>query len=240
MAKENKRKLSNNYEVSGFSWLLGNSLSTFCFWCDEARWRTSNLVKQRWNVHLVWRSEWGYWHWEFVPGKNQKLHSQANLGVKSVVTHNFSYSLIHSFQTLTDDNGDSTSASLLDLFRTPKMRKYTLILMFNWWVSSETLSWCSPDNFFKVSHIEGFRLGRFTSAVVYQGLIMRVGITGGNIYIDFLISGLVEFPAAFLILFTIERIGRRLPFSAANVVAGVSCLITACIPDSETYFCQQD
>lgn len=74
---------------------------------------------------------------------------------------------------------------------------------------------------------------RFTSAVVYQGLIMRLGIAGGNIYIDFLISGLVEFPAAFLILFTIERIGRRLPFAAANIVAGASCLIAACIPDSK-------
>uniref|UniRef100_A0A673YNB4 Solute carrier family 22 member 3 n=1 Tax=Salmo trutta TaxID=8032 RepID=A0A673YNB4_SALTR len=72
----------------------------------------------------------------------------------------------------------------------------------------------------------------FTSAIVYQGLIMRVGIAGGNVYIDFLISGLVEFPAAFLILFTIDRIGRRLPFATANIVAGVSCFITAMIPDS--------
>lgn len=74
---------------------------------------------------------------------------------------------------------------------------------------------------------------RFTSAVVYQGLIMRLGILGGNVYIDFLISGLVEFPAAFLILFTIERIGRRLPFAAANIVAGAACFITAFIPEGE-------
>uniref|UniRef100_A0A3B4F7R6 Solute carrier family 22 member 3 n=1 Tax=Pundamilia nyererei TaxID=303518 RepID=A0A3B4F7R6_9CICH len=101
-------------------------------------------------------------------------------------------------------NSESTSASLLDLIRTPNMRKHTFILMFNW----------------------------FTSAVVYQGLVMRLGIAGGNVYIDFLISGLVEFPAAFLILFTIERIGRRLPFATANIVAGASCFIAAFIPDS--------
>lgn len=74
---------------------------------------------------------------------------------------------------------------------------------------------------------------RFTSAVVYQGLIMRLGILGGNVYIDFLISGLVEFPAALLILFTIERFGRRIPFASANIVAGAACFITALIPDSE-------
>ncbi|XP_030576886.1 solute carrier family 22 member 2-like [Archocentrus centrarchus] len=107
-------------------------------------------------------------------------------------------------EALTDGEGESASASLLDLIRTPKMRKHTLILMFNW----------------------------FTSAVVYQGLIMRVGIAGGNVYIDFLISGLVEFPAAFLILSTIERVGRRLPFATANIVAGASCIIAAFIPDS--------
>uniref|UniRef100_A0A3P9JMD9 Solute carrier family 22 member 3 n=1 Tax=Oryzias latipes TaxID=8090 RepID=A0A3P9JMD9_ORYLA len=112
--------------------------------------------------------------------------------------------LSKNIQTLTDDeaSSSSSSASLLDLFRTPNMRKHTFILMFN-----------------------------FTSAVVYQGLIMRVGIAGGNVYMDFFISGLVEFPAALLIIFTIERIGRRLPFASSNIVAGVSCLVTAFIPD---------
>lgn len=72
--------------------------------------------------------------------------------------------------------------------------------------------------------------------MVYQGLIMRLGILGGNVYVDFLISGFVELPAAFLIILTIERIGRRLPFAAANIVAGAACLITAFIPDSERPF----
>ncbi|XP_041721477.2 solute carrier family 22 member 2-like [Coregonus clupeaformis] len=112
--------------------------------------------------------------------------------------------LSKNIETLSDDNAETSTASFLDLVRTPNMRKHTFILMFNW----------------------------FTSAIVYQGLIMRVGIAGGNVYIDFLISGLVEFPAAFLILFTIDRIGRRLPFATANIVAGVSCFITAMIPDS--------
>uniref|UniRef100_A0A8C2R2R8 Solute carrier family 22 member 3 n=1 Tax=Capra hircus TaxID=9925 RepID=A0A8C2R2R8_CAPHI len=71
----------------------------------------------------------------------------------------------------------------------------------------------------------------FTSAVVYQGLVMRLGIIGGNLYIDFFISGVVELPGALLILLTIERFGRRLPFAASNVVAGVACLVTAFLPE---------
>uniref|UniRef100_A0A3Q0QV67 Solute carrier family 22 member 3 n=2 Tax=Heroini TaxID=318529 RepID=A0A3Q0QV67_AMPCI len=146
-----------------------------------------------------------YW---FIPESPRWLLSQNKKSKAVKITEDMAKenkrTLSKNLETLTDDNTDSTTASFMDLIRTPKMRKHTFILSYNW----------------------------FTSAVVYQGLIMRLGILGGNVYIDFLISGLVEFPAAFLILFTIERIGRRLPFATANFVAGASCFITAFIPDS--------
>ncbi|XP_072218775.1 solute carrier family 22 member 2-like isoform X1 [Leuresthes tenuis] len=146
-----------------------------------------------------------YW---FIPESPRWLISQNSsakaLEIIEAMAKENNRKLSTNVETIKDEEVEVISASLLDLVRTPKMRKHTLILMYNW----------------------------FTSAVVYQGLIMRVGIAGGNVYIDFLISGLVEFPAAFLILFTIERIGRRLPFASANIVAGVSCIITAFIPDS--------
>nr|XP_006978087.1 solute carrier family 22 member 3 [Peromyscus maniculatus bairdii] len=107
--------------------------------------------------------------------------------------------------TVTDE--EVSNPSFLDLVRTPQMRKCTLILMYAW----------------------------FTSAVVYQGLVMRLGIVGGNLYIDFFISGLVELPGALLILLTIERLGRRLPFAASNIVAGVACLVTAFLPEGITW-----
>ncbi|XP_028252366.1 solute carrier family 22 member 2-like [Parambassis ranga] len=150
-----------------------------------------------------------YW---FIPESPRWLLSQNKKSRAVKITEDMAKenkrTLSKNIETLTDDNADSTTASFMDLIRTPNMRKHTFILSYNW----------------------------FTSAVVYQGLIMRLGILGGNVYIDFLISGLVEFPAALLILFTIERIGRRLPFAAANIVAGASCFITACIPDSMFWF----
>ncbi|XP_040016117.2 solute carrier family 22 member 2 [Gasterosteus aculeatus] len=146
-----------------------------------------------------------YW---FVPESPRWLLSQNKnadaIEITEAMAKENKMTLSKNIENLTDDNAEYCAASFMDLIRTPKMRKHTLILSFNW----------------------------FTSAVVYQGLIMRLGILEGNVYVDFLISGLVEFPAALLILFTIERVGRRVPFASANIVAGAACFITAFIPDN--------
>ncbi|XP_059971103.1 solute carrier family 22 member 2 isoform X2 [Mesoplodon densirostris] len=102
-----------------------------------------------------------------------------------------------------EEVGEKLNPSFLDLVRTPQIRKHTLILMYNW----------------------------FTSSVLYQGLIMYMGLAGSNIYLDFLYSALVEFPAAFIILVTIDRVGRRHPWAASNMVAGAACLASVFIPE---------
>uniref|UniRef100_A0A8C9AAH4 Major facilitator superfamily (MFS) profile domain-containing protein n=1 Tax=Prolemur simus TaxID=1328070 RepID=A0A8C9AAH4_PROSS len=89
------------------------------------------------------------------------------------------------------------SPSFADLFRTPSLRKHTFILMYQW----------------------------FSSSVLYQGLIMHLGATGGNLHLDFFYSALVEFPAAFVIFVAVDRIGRRYPLAGSNLVAGAACFI---------------
>lgn len=103
---------------------------------------------------------------------------------------------------LEEDVSEKRSPSFADLFRTPNMRKHTFILMYLW----------------------------FSCAVIYQGLIMHMGATSGNLHLDFFYSALVEFPAAFIILATIDRIGRIYPMAASSVLAGVACLVMIFIP----------
>ncbi|XP_074944143.1 solute carrier family 22 member 3 [Phalacrocorax aristotelis] len=119
-----------------------------------------------------------------------------------IAKHNGKYLSPH-YSEITLSNEEVSNPSFLDLVRTPQMRKNTIILMYAW----------------------------FTSALTYQGLVMRLGIVGGNLYLDFFISGAVELPAALLILVTIDRIGRRLPFGISNIVAGIACFITAFLPE---------
>lgn len=95
------------------------------------------------------------------------------------------------------------------------------------WMLQQDIDYSLSDWLTKLGHSP---LPRFTSSVLYQGLIMHMGLAGGNIYLDFLYSALVEFPAAFIIIITIDRVGRRYPWAAANLVAGAACLVTALIP----------
>ncbi|XP_069343435.1 solute carrier family 22 member 1 isoform X2 [Eulemur rufifrons] len=99
--------------------------------------------------------------------------------------------------SLEEDVTGKLSPSFADLFRTPSLRKHTFILMYLW----------------------------FSSSVLYQGLIMHLGATGGNLHLDFFYSALVEFPAAFVIFITVDRIGRRYPLAVSNLVAGTACFI---------------
>ncbi|XP_058591813.1 solute carrier family 22 member 2 isoform X1 [Neofelis nebulosa] len=135
---------------------------------------------------------------------SQNKNAKAMRIIKHIAKKN-GKSLPTSLQSLRPDEeaDEKLNPSFLDLVRTPQIRKHTLILMYNW----------------------------FTSSVLYQGLIMHMGLAGSNFYLDFFYSALVEFPAALLIILTIDRLGRRYPWAASNMVAGVACLASVFIPD---------
>ncbi|XP_048457023.1 solute carrier family 22 member 3-like [Rhincodon typus] len=138
---------------------------------------------------------------------SRKKYDEAQRILQNVAKRNKKHNFSTDIKTVQIE--DCTEAlkrpSVIDLVKTLQIRKHTLILMFNW----------------------------FASAVVYLGLVMRLGIMGGNIYINFFISGAVELPAAIIIILLIDRVGRRYPFAGGNFLAGASCLITAFIPDDQ-------
>nr|XP_048276705.1 solute carrier family 22 member 1 [Myodes glareolus] len=169
------------YAIPHWRWLqMAVSLPTFFFllyyWCvpESPRW----LLSQKRTTQAIRVMEQ-------IAQKNGKL-PPADLKMLCVE----------------EDVSEKQSPSFVDLYRTPKMRKHTFILMYLW----------------------------FSCAVLYQGLIMHMGATGGNLYLDFFYSALMEFPAAFIILATIDRVGRIYPMAISNLVTGAACLIMIFIP----------
>ncbi|XP_075720576.1 solute carrier family 22 member 2 [Rhinoderma darwinii] len=135
---------------------------------------------------------------------SQKRKTEANAIIKQIAKKN-KKAVSEALHSLIEKEeiGDKKVPSFADLVRTPQIRKYTFILMYIW----------------------------FSCAVIYQGLIMHMGRTSNNIYFDFFISALVEFPAALIIIVTVDRIGRRYPWALACIITGLTCIVTAFIPE---------
>ncbi|GMS95886.1 hypothetical protein PENTCL1PPCAC_18061, partial [Pristionchus entomophagus] len=85
----------------------------------------------------------------------------------------------------------------LDLLKTPELRKRSLVVFYLWPVVS----------------------------MVYYGLSMKSDILGGDMYVNFIVGGLIEMPALFLVYLFIDRIGRRYVLAIGYGLAGV-CLLS--------------
>ncbi|KAH8247009.1 hypothetical protein KR032_006818 [Drosophila birchii] len=92
--------------------------------------------------------------------------------------------------------------SVWDLFCYPNLRKKTLLIFLDWLVTSG----------------------------VYYGLSWNTNNLGGNVLLNFVISGAVEIPAYIFLLLTLNRWGRRSILCGCLVVAGLSLLATGIIP----------
>ncbi|XP_062323526.1 solute carrier family 22 member 13 [Osmerus eperlanus] len=97
---------------------------------------------------------------------------------------------------------DKKKHTVIDLVRTPKMRRHSLIIFYLW----------------------------FVNVMVYYGLSLNISDFGMNIYLTQLIFGLVEMPARTITLFTLNR-SRKISQMAFLAVGGVACLLTIFIPD---------
>ncbi|XP_017047182.1 organic cation transporter protein [Drosophila ficusphila] len=94
------------------------------------------------------------------------------------------------------------AATVFDLLRYPNLRRKTLLIFFDWFVNSG----------------------------VYYGLSWNTNNLGGNQLVNFSISGAVEIPASVLLLFTLNRWGRRSILCGTMLIAGTSLLATIFVP----------
>jgi len=97
------------------------------------------------------------------------------------------------------ESGESYGAS--DLFKTPNIRKRALNVAFNW----------------------------FANSLVYYGLSLNTGNLEGNPFLVLFLVGLAEIPGYLLVIFLVDRTGRRFLLTTLLLLGGSACIICAFI-----------
>ncbi|XP_071479194.1 organic cation transporter protein-like [Diadema antillarum] len=92
--------------------------------------------------------------------------------------------------------------SVLDLFRTPILRRRTINFVYNWMVVT----------------------------MVYYGLTYGSSDLGVNAYISFFVSGAAEIPGYVLAIIAIQIFGRRPSLASFVLIGGIACLVNIFIP----------
>ncbi|XP_023214063.1 carcinine transporter-like [Centruroides sculpturatus] len=95
-----------------------------------------------------------------------------------------------------------SNASFFDLFRTPQLRKNSLLQAIMW----------------------------FAIYCCYHTNTQNASNLGTDIYESFTFGALVEIPSMLIVLFGIDKIGRRWPIIIMSILAGIAGIITFTIP----------
>ncbi|XP_049575600.1 solute carrier family 22 member 7a [Syngnathus scovelli] len=104
-------------------------------------------------------------------------------------------------KAVVSDAADKTH-SYLDLLKTPRLRKITLVSGFSW----------------------------FSVALLYYGISFRISGLGVNVYLTQFIYGAIEVPAKVLAYFVLDQTGRRNGQAVFLMATGALIAINAAVP----------
>ena len=114
---------------------------------------------------------------------------------RGILKCSWTHSLTYNVQVKSNEE-KAKKYNVFDLLKTPKLRKVTLIMWWEWIVN----------------------------AMIYYGFSFNMSNFGGNFYLTFLLSGLVELPSNLLSALLLRLVGRRKLFFGFMSLTGVSCL----------------
>ncbi|KAK6636636.1 hypothetical protein RUM43_010298 [Polyplax serrata] len=106
--------------------------------------------------------------------------------------------------TLAKKEPPSKSPPFFRLFRTPRLRRTTLTLFFNWFVA-------------------GLSVFGFSQYISFIG-------KNEDIFVHFTIGGLVTIPGTLLCIFFVKRFGRKRTIIVSGLTYGLTCILVTAFP----------
>lgn len=128
----------------------------------------------------------------------QKLERVNGKQLSPQVYEDFRYSC----QKIQQEEASHKSYSVLDLFKTPRLRRVTLLLIVIWMAIS----------------------------LVFDGHVRNVGSLGLNIFFTFFVASFTEFPADTMLTLTLDRWGRRWLACGTMILSGIFSLLATTVP----------
>ncbi|XP_029640481.2 organic cation transporter-like protein [Octopus sinensis] len=125
---------------------------------------------------------------------NKKRTKDANLILSNIAKLN--KTVLPPTEIVNISSSNEKKVEIWKMFTIPQLLKRTLILMLNWVVVS----------------------------MVYFGLTLNVGKLYGNLYLNFFLNSVIEFPAYTLCILLLNRVGRKKLHTSMMVLAGVICI----------------
>lgn len=101
-----------------------------------------------------------------------------------------------------EEEAENSNYSILDLFKTPRLRNITILLILIWMAIS----------------------------LVFDGHVRNVGSLGLDFFVTFTVAAATELPADTLLTLTLDRWGRRWLAFGTMVMSGVFSLLAVCVP----------
>lgn len=198
-------------KVMDFYWVTGASIMALLAYLIRD-WRTLLLVASFPPALflLLWMVLPESARWLLVRGEVEKAHdvlkTYADKSGVTVDSDSLRGSLTKCYQGEAEVETHKIRHTPLDLLRTPRMRKRTLVLWFNWVVVS----------------------------LVYFGFLLYISNLAGSPYLNLFLMYLTDIPVqVFLSWFLMKKFGRRLSHCGIMICCGLSCLLVLTLSEDQ-------
>ncbi|XP_054426588.1 solute carrier family 22 member 20-like [Pteronotus mesoamericanus] len=191
----------------GFSFTLGQLILAAVAWLVRP-WRWLQFAV---SVPFLIFFLYSWWlpessRWLLLHGKSQlalrNLRKVAAMNGRKEEGDGLTQEVVSSY-IQSEFTGVRTSSSVLDLFRTPAIRKVTCCLMVVW----------------------------FSNSVAYYGLAMDLQKFGLSVYLVQVLFGIIDIPAMLVATATMIHVGRRATVASFLILAGLMVVANMFVPE---------